>query len=708
MEEVELRYRVPRCSLAGLCRLSALGIYTLWPAGTLRMVDIYLDTSDALLERAGYALRLRFDGNQWLATLKGTAVSADALVSRTELEIPLPKSLRNPERWPASELKERVLQITQRTRLRTITQIRQKRDRSIVYRGQIAIAELSLDRVDFGPDSTTRRHLLECELRPGGTRADLEMIDTLLARRFVIFPENRSKLQLAHQLLMNGEGAAALKLSVPRTIEELVLRYDIDTARAVEVSSAAEQLHVKLTPLHGLAPQTVEIVRAAAMLYSSLARLEPGCRRLGIEQLVQQPIQGLPDIARYAVASTASLADSKQAAANLDRVNLDALSTEDRAVVRHIAAIVRIAAALVPSPSQDVHLVQINVKPNLVQFTLTGADAPWMTKRLLRALDLWKQLHPTRLDIVIRSAASPAPPELASLRNMLSKLHVPKSGRMLAQLIEKLHNNAQSVRQGQDSEAVHDLRVTTRRLRSAISLMRKILPQDQANGCLTLLRTSTGRLGAVRDAEVLLELAADYQKKLPDQASDINQLILAWQQQRTTAREQLIEYLEQDEYSELEPLLTNLVTRLDETGAQRVKPDELNDAISRHIQRCLTRALTFTSSMDDTPLKELHKLRIHIKRLRYSLESGGEMLGADYARHLPLLVDMQTQLGTMHDYAVILDMLEPAGEPLEEYAQFRAYCVEQLTEAYGRFLVSWRRFTNPDYQGSFIALILCR
>ena len=61
------------------------------------------------------------------------------------------------------------------------------------------------------------------------------------------------------------------------------------------------------------------------------------------------------------------------------------------------------------------------------------------------------------------------------------------------------------VRLGDDPEDVHQARVATRRLRSDLRTFRDLLDADWAQGLRDRLKVVAGALGAVRDADVLLE-----------------------------------------------------------------------------------------------------------------------------------------------------------------------------------------------------------
>ena len=82
-------------------------------------------------------------------------------------------------------------------------------------------------------------------------------------------------------------------------------------------------------------------------------------------------------------------------------------------------------------------------------------------------------------------------------------------GRMLA-LVE-------AVRLGEDIEAVHDMRVASRRLRAALDVFGAAFP-DPAFGKLTgEVKAVTDELGAARDLDVMIEALEKLDSELPEQ-----------------------------------------------------------------------------------------------------------------------------------------------------------------------------------------------
>ena len=97
--EIEAKFVVPDRQVdAQLGRLRSLAGYGLTPAGVAPVSDRYFDTLDRRFLAAGYACRLRQEGDALLLTLKGLGGVEGAVHRRGESEVSLPAW--NPDPWP--------------------------------------------------------------------------------------------------------------------------------------------------------------------------------------------------------------------------------------------------------------------------------------------------------------------------------------------------------------------------------------------------------------------------------------------------------------------------------------------------------------------------------------------------------------------------------------------------------------------------------
>ncbi len=218
--EVELKYRVlDQAALERLLDTEWLGEQATGSWRTVDLEDRYLDTADGALARAGFAARLRREGEATMLTLKSRTHGegrGGALFRRSELEAPAGEGL-DPAAWPASEARRRLVQLAGEAPLRvrfTLRQLRRERE----LRGSDGWAILSLDEVHV---LAADRELgggtfLELEAR-GGSERLLEDVAALLEASGTVTPEGRSKEVLAAELLAAHRPAAAVRPWAPAT-----------------------------------------------------------------------------------------------------------------------------------------------------------------------------------------------------------------------------------------------------------------------------------------------------------------------------------------------------------------------------------------------------------------------------------------------------------------------------------------------------------
>jgi CHAD domain-containing protein len=227
----------------------------------------------------------------------------------------------------------------------------------------------------------------------------------------------------------------------------------------------------------------------------------------------------------------------------------------------------------------------------------------------------------------------------------------------IASCVVKIVAHDPGVRLGGDAEDVHQARVSTRRLRSHLRTFRPLVDERWANDLRDELRWLADVLGAVRDADVLLErlehkvarlVAVDQPaaEKLLDQLrSDLDR-----------RRNQLITALRGNRYLSLLDRLVlaarrpRLLRRIDD------KPDAevLRGLVRRpweHLEDSV-RALP-----DDPPDADLHAIRIHAKRARYAAEAVEPAFGKPARAYARAITELQDVLGEHQDAVIAAEWL---------------------------------------------------
>jgi CHAD domain-containing protein len=202
-----------------------------------------------------------------------------------------------------------------------------------------------------------------------------------------------------------------------------------------------------------------------------------------------------------------------------------------------------------------------------------------------------------------------------------------------------------------DDEAIHDLRVAIRRLRTLLKLARPVFGayhSDAVRAAFTVVHRATG---ALRDAEVLDET-------LDSVASD-SPAFVAWKMRRRarerSLRRSVVQRLRHGDLARARRLLRALVT------LPVVPKRDL--AASKLARRSVERARRNVERRRDAPTENgtaLHALRIAYKELRYATELLADALPADIAAMAEPASKFQKRLGEIHDVDMALAALKRA------------------------------------------------
>ena len=238
--------------------------------------------------------------------------------------------------------------------------------------------------------------------------------------------------------------------------------------------------------------------------------------------------------------------------------------------------------------------------------------------------------------------------------------------------------------EGTDIEFVHDMRVASRRLRTALDDVAAAFPdvvEKKFKKRYKKIRTITRTMGAVRDLDVLIARFHAEKTALPEREQpDVQALIAHLNAQREAARQPMLTLFAKLTASDFE---TKFVTFFDSQAFDV----QFRDAHIRNIirQKCEDIHKWARFIYDAARRDELHEMRIAVRRLRYSME-----VFMPTAEPLSSIVDLQRRLGGIHDCDVVLDVLTHY-----HYAQFPgiARLIAQTRETrkadYETFLEKW-------------------
>lgn len=208
-----------------------------------------------------------------------------------------------------------------------------------------------------------------------------------------------------------------------------------------------------------------------------------------------------------------------------------------------------------------------------------------------------------------------------------------------------------------DEEAVHDLRVALRRIRTVLEVGRDVLGPFHADEVRAALRDVMKATGALRDEEVLRDVLS----KLGVDRADVTSWLESRGRREARLRSALLARIRRGDVERGRQLLAAML-------AFRVKPSRDRD-LAKVARRAVERARKRVerrrgAAFDD--VVALHELRIAYKRLRYTVETFSEALPGDVASMAPAAARFQGRLGDLHDVDVALACVRRARSVTDE------------------------------------------
>jgi CHAD domain-containing protein len=216
---------------------------------------------------------------------------------------------------------------------------------------------------------------------------------------------------------------------------------------------------------------------------------------------------------------------------------------------------------------------------------------------------------------------------------------------------DEIVNLRRAVLDSDDIEALHNLRVATRRLRSALRDFAPVLRKRPLATVSKDLKKFGAALGAVRDLDVALSALEKLRKKTADKAvkAGIGKLIDERRANRERAQADLMETLAA---SAIDDLRKRFYAAIEESAQKKNKAKTISftDAGRAAILKTLHEFCDLSASLyAPHEVEKLHKLRICAKRLRYTLELFTACWGAAVAPFAEEVSRLQTYLGKVHD-----------------------------------------------------------
>ncbi len=213
-------------------------------------------------------------------------------------------------------------------------------------------------------------------------------------------------------------------------------------------------------------------------------------------------------------------------------------------------------------------------------------------------------------------------------------------------------------------EPVHQMRVALRRLRSAVTVFRRVLDCAELQAATDGLKALSARLGPTREWDVFLGETIPMVSAVFGGEPRLARLIATAERRRRECHATLRDFLRSAEFRQLGIALACLAgdgswyPTLPEGAAQPVSlPDFAADVLQRRLRK-----LRRTEDLAGLASAELHALRLKAKRLRYAAEIFAPLYpGKAPRRFIRRLTAVQDGLGKLNDRATAEKLLAELG-----------------------------------------------
>jgi CHAD domain-containing protein len=244
---------------------------------------------------------------------------------------------------------------------------------------------------------------------------------------------------------------------------------------------------------------------------------------------------------------------------------------------------------------------------------------------------------------------------------------------------------------GDDPQALHDLRVAVRRLRTCLRAYRPVLDDTVTRRSRRALAKLARATNNARDAEVALAWLRALPNGGPESQPDHERLLASLPEQEQRATQSAARYLARrlpDAARRLSRQLEQYYVRRSVDRNEEILMGTLTARLVRQQRRRLAAALARVRAPSD--VTAAHRARIEGKHLRYLLEP----LDADrqVAHAVRRLKALQDRLGAHHDAQLLAGRLRKAGAP-----ELAALAERDGVRAFTAFRRSWNaRRTAAD------------
>jgi CHAD domain-containing protein len=404
-----------------------------------------------------------------------------------------------------------------------------------------------------------------------------------------------------------------------------------------------------------------------------------------------------------------------------DIVQMDMPPLQQRAILT-LAALLKIAAGLDASESQSTTIHQVELARKGMWIVVDGPQVQVDAPAAEHEARLWEKIGYPRISVLERTEAQRIKESYSPVIEVMPILptdSLTEAGRkVMRQHFVAMLNQEEGTRHGENIEALHDMRVATRRMRASFEVFGNAFEPKALKPHLKGLRATGRALGRVRDLDVFMEKAQKYlDEKSQDGPHGLDSLLQSWQAQREKARATMLAYLDSKDYQNFKDSFVAFITT-DGAGVPPKPKGNPTPGLVRElapilIYERLAAVMAYDAVIPDAPVGQLHALRIEFKKFRYTVEYFREVLGPQSKGIIDELKTLQDHLGDLNDAEVATQILQEflkdqtkkakqAATVQEAESQaivaYMAYRQEERDRLKQNFPDAWAYFNRPEFR----------
>jgi len=236
--------------------------------------------------------------------------------------------------------------------------------------------------------------------------------------------------------------------------------------------------------------------------------------------------------------------------------------------------------------------------------------------------------------------------------------------------ITHLQSNQDVVIKESNEEGIHQMRVALRRLRSALTLFKKILGRKSRKSLLTELNWLARPLGKARNLDVFITQTLPSLSRYLGKHQGLLTLENKALEAKLEAYNDVREILQSERYHQMLLTLSSLVEN--KQWHKNSKNYQLEVIAAAALNKSHKRLLSHNGHFINMQPEERHAIRIAGKKLRYAAEFFTSIYAAKNSRkYIKLLIELQDHLGQINDINVTGNLIrtllgqKPSGKDKE-------------------------------------------